>query len=61
MPVKPSRSLEAGDVLEFEITQPPVLVARPESIPLDVVYEDDDLLVVNKPAGMVTHPAHSDR
>jgi 23S rRNA pseudouridine1911/1915/1917 synthase len=45
-------------VLEFEITQPPALVARPESIPLDVVYEDDDLLVINKDAGMVTHPAH---
>jgi 23S rRNA pseudouridine1911/1915/1917 synthase len=35
-----------------------VLGAEPEAIPLDVVYEDDDLLVVDKPAGMVTHPAH---
>ncbi|MGA7201512.1 MAG: RluA family pseudouridine synthase, partial [Candidatus Cybelea sp.] len=57
-PVKPSRPLETGDVLEFEITQPPALVAGPEAIPLDVVYEDDDLLVINKEAGMVTHPAH---
>ena len=58
-PVKPSRPLETGDVLEFEIVQPPVLVARPEPIPLDVIFEDDDLLVINKPAGMVTHPAHT--
>lgn len=51
--------MEAGDVLEFEIQLPPGLKALPESIPLDVVYEDDDLLVINKPAGMITHPAHS--
>jgi 23S rRNA pseudouridine1911/1915/1917 synthase len=57
-PAKPSRPLETGDVLEFEITEPPALVAGPEAIPLDVVYEDDDLLVINKEAGMVTHPAH---
>jgi len=56
-PAKPSRLLEAGDVLEFEIPPRPEIVARPEEIALDVVYEDDDLLVVNKPAGMVTHPA----
>ncbi|NOX74685.1 MAG: RluA family pseudouridine synthase [Alphaproteobacteria bacterium] len=47
----------AGEV--FVIAPPPVgeLVARPEDIPLDVVFEDDDLIVVNKPAGMVVHPA----
>jgi 23S rRNA pseudouridine1911/1915/1917 synthase len=54
---KPSRPLETGDVLEFEIPQPPALVAQPESIDLAVVYEDPDLLVVDKPAGMITHPA----
>ncbi len=37
---------------------PKALEARPETIALDVLYEDDDLLVVDKPAGMVTHPAH---
>ncbi|HEY2476823.1 MAG TPA: RluA family pseudouridine synthase [Candidatus Cybelea sp.] len=57
-PVKPSRPVEAGDILEFEIQLPASLKALPESIPLDVIYEDDDLLVINKPAGMVTHPAH---
>jgi 23S rRNA pseudouridine1911/1915/1917 synthase len=56
-PAKPSRPLETGDVLEFEISQPEALVARPEPIDLAVIYEDPDLLVVDKPAGMVTHPA----
>jgi len=56
-PVKPSRPLEAGDVVEFEIPQASELVATPEAIPLDLVYEDADVLVVDKPAGMVTHPA----
>jgi 23S rRNA pseudouridine1911/1915/1917 synthase len=58
LPAKPSRLLEAGDVVEFEIPPPEALVARPEAIELAIVYEDDDLLVVDKPAGMVTHPAH---
>ncbi len=56
-PAKPSRPLEAGDVVEFEVPQARVLVATPEAIPLDLVYEDADVLVVDKPAGMVTHPA----
>ncbi len=49
--------LKEGDVLE--ITPPPVreYEAEPENIPLDIVYEDADLLVVNKPKGMVVHPA----
>ncbi|HTA53679.1 MAG TPA: RluA family pseudouridine synthase [Candidatus Acidoferrales bacterium] len=55
---KPSLLLEEGDVLEFEIPPPRTLVAYAEPIELAVLYEDDDLLVVDKPAGMVTHPAH---
>lgn len=58
-PAKPSYTVEPGDVLEFEIAARPALVATPEAIDLDIVYEDADLLVVNKSAGMVTHPAHS--
>jgi 23S rRNA pseudouridine1911/1915/1917 synthase len=54
---KPSQPLEEGDVLEFEIPAPERLVARAESIELTIVYEDDDLLVIDKAAGMVTHPA----
>ncbi|HEY0394196.1 MAG TPA: RluA family pseudouridine synthase [Candidatus Elarobacter sp.] len=55
---KPSTLLQPGDVLDYAIDAPRPLEAEPEAIPLDVVYEDDDVLVVDKPAGMVTHPAH---
>ena len=55
---KPSRVLEPGDDVSYEIAAPVVLDVLPEAIPLDIVFEDDTLLVVNKPAGMVTHPAH---
>jgi 23S rRNA pseudouridine1911/1915/1917 synthase len=47
----------AGDVIELEIPDDFVLEATPETIPLDVVYEDDDIAVIDKPAGMVVHPA----
>jgi 23S rRNA pseudouridine1911/1915/1917 synthase len=57
-PAKPSRPLEDGDLLEFHIAPARELVAVPEPIELSIVYEDADLLVVDKPAGMVTHPAH---
>jgi 23S rRNA pseudouridine1911/1915/1917 synthase len=55
---KPSTLLEPGDVVAYEIAAPRPLEAEPEPIPLDVIYEDEDVLVVDKPAGMVTHPAH---
>ena len=55
---KPSTLVEAGDLIEFAIDAPRALDAQPEAIAIDVVYEDDDLLVVDKAAGMVTHPAH---
>ncbi len=56
-PAKPSRPLVAGEEIEYEIAPPRPLVAHPQALPLSIVYEDDDLLVVNKPPGMVTHPA----
>jgi 23S rRNA pseudouridine1911/1915/1917 synthase len=55
---KPSLLLREGDVVDYEVTARPDFVVEPEDLPLDVVFEDDDLLIVNKPAGMVTHPAH---
>lgn len=55
---KPSTLLEAGDDVTYAIEPPRPLDAQAEAIALDVVYEDGDLLVVDKPAGMVTHPAH---
>ena len=59
--VKRSTAVEEGDVLAFALTPREELVATPQAIPLDIVYEDDDVLIVNKPAGMVTHPAHGAR
>lgn len=49
--------LRAGDRLTVELPEPETLDVLPENIPLDIVYEDEYLLVVNKPSGMVVHPA----
>ncbi len=49
--------LKLGDVVEIECPEPEFIMAEPENISLDIVYEDDELLVVNKPQGMVVHPA----
>jgi 23S rRNA pseudouridine1911/1915/1917 synthase len=57
-PVKGSYLTEEGDVIECEVQQRAALIAEPEAIDLTIVYEDDDVIVVDKPAGMVTHPAH---
>ncbi len=46
-----------GDVFEIELPMPESADALPENIPLDIVYEDADIIVVNKPKGMVVHPA----
>lgn len=55
--VKSSYRLNAGDALNIKVPDPVIPEILPESIPLDIVYEDDDLLIVNKPKGMVVHPA----
>ncbi len=49
--------LKAGDCIVMTVPEPVLPQALPENIPLDIVYEDDDLLVVNKPKNMVVHPA----
>ena len=46
-----------GDLITVNVPEPKELETEPENIPLDIVYEDSDLLVVNKPKGMVVHPA----
>jgi 23S rRNA pseudouridine1911/1915/1917 synthase len=56
-PAKKSAVAAAGDKVLCRFAAPVELAARPEAIPLDVRYEDGDLLVVNKPQGMVVHPA----
>ncbi|MBA2732088.1 MAG: RluA family pseudouridine synthase [Acidobacteria bacterium] len=55
--IKSSYKLRAGDEIEVELTPAASTEFTPENIPLEVVYEDDDLVVVNKSAGLVVHPA----
>ena len=55
--VKPSYLVKPGDVIEVRIPEPEIWDVKGEDIPLDVVYEDEDVIVVNKPALMVVHPA----
>lgn len=54
---KPSLKLKEGDVITFTLPEPEAIDAVPEDILLDIVYEDDSVLVINKPRGMVVHPA----
>ncbi len=54
--VKPSYRLRAGQKISIKIPPPRELELTPEPIPLEILYEDRELLVVNKPAGMVVHP-----
>ncbi len=54
--VKRSRRLKAGDLLEILYTDPPPLDLVPEAIPLDILYEDARVIVLNKPRGLVVHP-----
>ena len=56
-PLKKNHRLRAGEELELCLTDPVPTDARPQDIPLDIVYEDADVAVVNKPRGMVVHPA----
>jgi 23S rRNA pseudouridine1911/1915/1917 synthase len=56
-PAKPSYRVRVGDIVAVEIPPPRPLDTQPEEIALEVLYEDDDLIVINKPAGMVVHPA----
>tara|TARA_R100000306_G_scaffold61987_1_gene66510 strand:- start:8383 stop:9423 length:1041 start_codon:yes stop_codon:yes gene_type:complete len=57
--VKQNYKVKPGDVVTVLFEHPPYeLLLTPEDIPIDIVYEDDDVLVVNKEAGMVVHPGH---
>ena len=57
-PVKKNVRAARGDEIEVTLPEAEDAEAEPEDIPLDVVYEDSDIIVVNKPAGMVVHPGH---
>ena len=50
-------AVRAGDTIEIQIPEAVPTEAKPENIPLDIVYEDKDIIVINKPSGMVVHPA----
>ncbi|MDO5547276.1 MAG: RluA family pseudouridine synthase [Eubacteriales bacterium] len=56
-PLKKNYKVSAGDAIWVTLPEPKEVEIQPEDIPLDVVYEDADLIVVNKPRGMVVHPA----
>ncbi len=56
-PVRPSHAVRPGDIVSVRLSPPTPSVTLPEDLPLEVVYEDGDLIVVNKPAGMVVHPS----
>ncbi len=57
---KPAYNLKIGDKLEFDKLENEELKIVPQDIPLDIVYEDDNMLVVNKPSGMLTHPTSNE-
>lgn len=54
---KANYRIESGDVITLDIPDPVQVQIHPENIPLDILYEDDDVLIVNKPKNMVVHPA----
>ena len=58
---KPSYILKEGDKIDFEIPEQESLELKAQNIPLDIVYEDENMLVVNKPSGMLTHPTTIER
>ena len=55
---KPSYKPEVGDIITIEIPEPEEVELKPQDIPIDIIYEDKDIIVVNKPKGMVVHPAN---
>ena len=57
--VKAGYILKVGDIVEYEQTEPQGISAEPENIPLNIVFEDDDLLVINKQVGLVVHPCNT--
>ncbi len=56
--VKPGYALNEGDTVSISERDPEPAGIEPEDIPLDIVYEDSDVIVINKPKGMVVHPAN---
>lgn len=57
-PVRVSHPAQEGDLLELQLPEAPSDKVDPEPVPVDILYEDDDLVVLNKPPGLVVHPTH---
>jgi 23S rRNA pseudouridine1911/1915/1917 synthase len=58
--IKPNHKVHPGDIITVAFPEPPRDTdVKPENIPLNIVFEDDDLMIINKPAGMVVHPAYN--
>jgi 23S rRNA pseudouridine1911/1915/1917 synthase len=60
-PTKANYRVRPGDVVTVTLMKPPPVELTPQDIPLAILYEDDQLLIVDKPAGMVTHPGYGNR
>ncbi|MDI6870084.1 MAG: RluA family pseudouridine synthase [Bacillota bacterium] len=60
-PGRPSLRLSGGELIAYTIPPPEPATAEPEDLPLDILYEDEDLIVIDKPRGMVVHPAAGNR
>src|SRR4030042_2434200 len=59
LPVKPNYRVKPGDMISIVLPHPPrKLDLKPEEIPIHIVYEDTDVIIVNKEPGMVVHPGH---
>lgn len=56
-PVKKNYRIKPGDEIEYQLPEPEEVDILPENIPLDIRYEDEDVIVINKPKGLVVHPA----
>jgi len=56
-PTEPSRKIKAGDRITIEIPDPEETEIQPQEIPFDILYEDEDLLIIDKPPNLVVHPA----
>jgi 23S rRNA pseudouridine1911/1915/1917 synthase len=54
---EPSRKIKEGDIITIDIPEPEKIELIPQDIPFDIIYEDEDMLIINKPAELVVHPA----
>ncbi len=61
LPAMPDYKLKGGELIEYEPSPPENIEIKPEAIPIRVLYQDEDIIVINKPAGLVVHPGAGNR